>query len=355
VLASWSTSTTMSGSPRPVGQHHRQIHQHMPWSCRPARGRIPSTATENSVVSPIGDPPGPTVPPYAARRRFARGWSVHSGRYRGRRVPTPCHFQRIAHRGACGKTRVVPQNRGARPGPAEAGVAECVCCCRRMGRAGASNRWWDSRCGCGSSARRCGCARRRTAQRLAEVGVPLVPAGPPVAGATPPSAVDVPRRVAELVAAQFDTVAPAAEGCDALVATGLMPAAAGARSVAEELGIRSVYASYCPIFLPSPHHPPSPRAAPAVPTGRDRQPGAVGPGRPERKRAVRTTLTAGTRARAAAVAGTIRTDGATVAATLLLDAVSRVRPPVSGWTTRGPRARGKCPTPGCAASAAGPV
>jgi hypothetical protein len=125
--------------------------------------------------------------------------------------------------------------------------------------------------------------------------VPLVPAGPPVAGATPPSAVDVPRRVAELVAAQFDTVAPAAEGCDALVATGLMPAAAGARSVAEELGIRSVYASYCPIFLPSPHHPPSPRAAPAVPTGRDRQPGAVGPGRPERKRAVRTTLTAGTR------------------------------------------------------------
>ena len=37
-----------------------------------------------------------------------------------------------------------------------------------------------------------------------------------------------------------------------------MPAAAGARSVAEELGIRSVYASYCPIFLPSPHHPPHP-------------------------------------------------------------------------------------------------
>jgi UDP:flavonoid glycosyltransferase YjiC (YdhE family) len=40
-------------------------------------------------------------------------------------------------------------------------------------------------------------------------------------------------------------------------------------------------------------------------------------------------LTPQTRARAAAVAGTIRTDGATVAATLLLDAVSRERPPVS--------------------------
>jgi vancomycin aglycone glucosyltransferase len=43
-----------------------------------------------------------------------------------------------------------------------------------------------------------------------------------------------------------------------------------------------------------------------------------------------TALTPQTRARAAAVAGTIRTDGATVAATLLLDAVSRERPPVPG-------------------------
>lgn len=28
----------------------------------------------------MGDPPGPTGPPYAARRRFARRLSVHSGR-----------------------------------------------------------------------------------------------------------------------------------------------------------------------------------------------------------------------------------------------------------------------------------
>jgi hypothetical protein len=35
---------------------------------------------------------------------------------------------------------------------------------------------------------------------------------------------DVPTRAAELVAAQFDTVATAAEECDALVATGVMPA-----------------------------------------------------------------------------------------------------------------------------------
>lgn len=45
--------------------------------------------------------------------------------------------------------------------------------------------------------------------------------------------------------------------------------------------------------------------------------------------ALRTTLTPEPRARAAAVAATIRTDGATVAATLLVDAVSRERPPAS--------------------------
>jgi vancomycin aglycone glucosyltransferase len=35
---------------------------------------------------------------------------------------------------------------------------------------------------------------------------------------------DLPRRPAEWVAAQFGTVAAAAEACDALVATGLLPA-----------------------------------------------------------------------------------------------------------------------------------
>jgi len=35
-------------------------------------------------------------------------------------------------------------------------------------------------------------------------------------------------------------------------------AAASARSVTEKLGIRYVYAAYCPIFLPSPHHAPTP-------------------------------------------------------------------------------------------------
>jgi vancomycin aglycone glucosyltransferase len=71
------------------------------------------------------------------------------------------------------------------------------------------------------------CASPDFAELLARVGVPLVPVGQPVRpmvhGATPPSA-DLPRRAAELVAAQFDTVPAAAEGCDALAATGVMPA-----------------------------------------------------------------------------------------------------------------------------------
>jgi vancomycin aglycone glucosyltransferase len=106
------------------------------------------------------------------------------------------------------------------------------------------------------------CAPPDCAERLAEVGVPLVPAGEPVRAlvhrATPPSPADVPRLTAELIATWFDQVAAAAEGCDALVASGVIPAAVGARSVAEKLGIHCVHVSYCPIFLPSPHHRPSP-------------------------------------------------------------------------------------------------
>ncbi len=106
------------------------------------------------------------------------------------------------------------------------------------------------------------CAPPDCAERLAEVGVPLVPVGEPVRElvhrATPPSPDDVPRLTAELIATWFDKVAAAGEGCDALVASGVIPAAVGARSVAEKLGIPSVHVSYCPIFLPSPHHPPTP-------------------------------------------------------------------------------------------------
>jgi vancomycin aglycone glucosyltransferase len=50
--------------------------------------------------------------------------------------------------------------------------------------------------------------------------------------------------------------------------------------------------------------------------------------------ALRTALAPETRARATAVSGTVRTDGTTVAATLLLDAAARVRTPVSAQRCR---------------------
>ena len=111
----------------------------------------------------------------------------------------------------------------------------------------------------GAEARVCAPPDRESAERLAGVGVPLVPLGESVramlTGATPSEA-DLRRHLDALIAAQFETVAAAAEDCDALVATNLPLAAAGARSATEKLGLHYVYASYHPSHLPSPHHKP---------------------------------------------------------------------------------------------------
>jgi vancomycin aglycone glucosyltransferase len=56
------------------------------------------------------------------------------------------------------------------------------------------------------------------------------------------------------VAAQFDTITAAAEGCDLIVgATALQVVAP---SVAERMGIPYVFVAYCPAVLPSPRHAP---------------------------------------------------------------------------------------------------
>jgi vancomycin aglycone glucosyltransferase len=93
---------------------------------------------------------------------------------------------------------------------------------------------------------------------LAGIGVEHVPLGPSlrsiVKPAKPPTTEDAFRLAAELVAARFETLLPAAEGCDVLLATGLMPA--GARSVAEKLGIRYVLACFQVFGLPSRRYPP---------------------------------------------------------------------------------------------------
>lgn len=96
---------------------------------------------------------------------------------------------------------------------------------------------------------------------LDRVGVPLVPVGPTVKSVVTrertPTTEDAFRLAADLVAARFDTLAKAAERCDAVLATGLMPA--GVRSVAEYLGIRYVRASFHTLGLPSRYLPPSAR------------------------------------------------------------------------------------------------
>ncbi|MGP3634895.1 glycosyltransferase [Streptomyces sp. 24-1644] len=122
----------------------------------------------------------------------------------------------------------------------------------------------------GAEARVCAPPDEEFAKRLAEVGVEMVPTGRPVrplvTTVTPGSAEGLAQRAAELMAAQFDTVAAAAGGCDALVATGPLPATAGARSVAEKLGIRYVHASHQPVSLPSPHRPPPARRGRPLPS-----------------------------------------------------------------------------------------
>ncbi|NXY93884.1 glycosyltransferase family 1 protein [Streptomyces sp. BR123] len=118
----------------------------------------------------------------------------------------------------------------------------------------------------GAEVRVCAPPDEEFAQLLAGVGVEHVPFGrsvrPLVTGA-PPSPGFATEFAAELVAEHFGTVAAAAEGCDVLVATGLMPA--GARSVAEKLGIRYVYGCFHPFELPSTNYLPSPRPGPPVP------------------------------------------------------------------------------------------
>jgi vancomycin aglycone glucosyltransferase len=96
---------------------------------------------------------------------------------------------------------------------------------------------------------------------FARVGVTPIPLGPSTrsvaAGLKTPSPDAAFRLAAELVAARFETLLSAAEGCDAIVATGLMPA--GARDVAEHLGIRYVLATFHIFGLPSRHFAPSAR------------------------------------------------------------------------------------------------
>ncbi|MFL5620510.1 MAG: glycosyltransferase [Gemmatimonadaceae bacterium] len=72
--------------------------------------------------------------------------------------------------------------------------------------------------------------------------------------ATPPTPEQRRQMIEGTVAAQFETVAAAARGCDVIVAATALQVAA--HSVAEKLGIPYVFAAFCPAVLPSRHHAP---------------------------------------------------------------------------------------------------
>lgn len=96
---------------------------------------------------------------------------------------------------------------------------------------------------------------------LESLGMPVTPIGPELRGtaeanasAAPPSPEQRRQMMEGTVAAQFETIAAAAQGCDAIVgATALQIAAP---SVAELMGIPYFFAAYCPAVLPSRRHAP---------------------------------------------------------------------------------------------------
>ena len=113
----------------------------------------------------------------------------------------------------------------------------------------------------GADARVCAPPDEEFAKLFAAASVPLLPAFTSVrewvAEMLPKRAtISLPKIAAQVMAAQYEAIGAAAQGCDVMVATGLFSSVAAARSVADKLGMRYVHAAYCPIFLPSPYQPP---------------------------------------------------------------------------------------------------
>jgi vancomycin aglycone glucosyltransferase len=103
------------------------------------------------------------------------------------------------------------------------------------------------------------CAPPDFSDLLAAAGVPMVPTGPSVrelVHVQRATQKDAPALAAALVAGQFELL-DTAKTCDAIVATGLMPA--GMRSIAELLDVPYRCVMFTPQVLPSPDYRPLPR------------------------------------------------------------------------------------------------
>lgn len=97
---------------------------------------------------------------------------------------------------------------------------------------------------------------------LARAGVPFAPAFTPVRewieAAKKRPTDGIPEHAARMIGAQYEAIGAAADGCDLIVATGLMPSAAAAQCVAEKRGLPYRHVTFCPLFLPSDRHRPLP-------------------------------------------------------------------------------------------------
>ncbi|KRD09734.1 glycosyl transferase [Mycobacterium sp. Root265] len=111
------------------------------------------------------------------------------------------------------------------------------------------------------------CAPPDFTDLLEAAGVPMVPTGPSVrelVHVQKATHKDAPALAAALVAGQFELLDTATE-CDAIVATGLMPA--GMRSIAELLHVPYRCVMFTPQVLPSPDYRPLPRPGKPFPDG----------------------------------------------------------------------------------------
>jgi vancomycin aglycone glucosyltransferase len=100
----------------------------------------------------------------------------------------------------------------------------------------------------GAEVRMCAPPDEEFTELLAREGVPLVPFDRPWRSwERPPTAEERHQRVADFIAAQYDTVAETAAGCDVVVATAMSQFVAP--SVAEKRGIPYRYVLFCPDVL----------------------------------------------------------------------------------------------------------
>jgi vancomycin aglycone glucosyltransferase len=82
---------------------------------------------------------------------------------------------------------------------------------------------------------------------LADIGIPLTPLGWPIRALATGAIVTVPKTLPdiaiELIPMTYDAVAAVANGCDAVVATGSLPAVAATQAAAEKLDVPFGFAS----------------------------------------------------------------------------------------------------------------